>query len=126
MIIYFERIYVVIFFLFEIILYIFKANVLVYPPGDLGAEIAGLFFLLILQYVKLGNANTANKTELRNYHIYTFLYSFPVIFGYLFYFHYQVYCLVFDVVLSIIGMVFAFFELLFSIFAIFNIKNKEI
>ena len=119
MIIYFERIYVVIFFLFEIILYIFKANVLVYPPGDLGAEIAGLFFLLILQYVKLGNANTANKTELRNYHIYTILYSFPVILGYLFYFYYQVYCLVFDVVLSIIGMVFSFFELLFSIFAIF-------
>ena len=126
MIIYFERIYVVIFFLFEIILYIFKANVLVYPPGDLGAEIAGLFFLLILQYVKLGNANTANKTELRNYHIYTILYSIPVILGYLFYFYYQVYCLVFDVVLSIIGMVFSFFELLFSIFAIFNIKNKEI
>ena len=54
MMIYFERIYNLIFFFFEIILYIFKANVLVYPPGNLGTEIVGLFFLAILQYVKLG------------------------------------------------------------------------
>ena len=36
---------------------------LVYPPGYIGTEIVGLFFITILQYVKLNNANTANKTK---------------------------------------------------------------
>ena len=125
MIIYFERIYSIIFFFFEIIMFIFKANILVYPPGNLGTEIVGLFFLSMIQYVKLANANTANKTELRNYHIYTMLFSIPSLMGYLFYLRFQVYCLVFDVVISAIGMAFAFFGLLFSIFACVKIKYKE-
>ena len=119
--IYFERIYVVIFFLFEIILYIFKANVLVYPPNNLGTEIVGLFFLLILQYVKLQNANTANKTELRNYHIYTILFSIPVLLGYVYYIYFQLYVLVFDFSLCVFGIAFAFLELVFSLIAMFNI-----
>ena len=123
MLIYFERIFVVIFFFFELISYIFKANVLVYPPNNLGPEIVGLFFLSILQYVKLGNANTANKTELKNYHIYTIFYSIPVIMWYFFYFRHQVYCLYFDVVLSSFGLFFAVLEMLFSVVAIFQIKN---
>ena len=121
--IYFERIYIVIFFFFEIILYVFKANVLVYPPNNLGPEIVGLFFLLILQYVKLQNANTANKTEIRFYHIYTILYSIPVLMGYCFYLRHQVYCLSFDIALCGFGIFFAFLELLFSFVALFNIKE---
>ena len=74
--IYFERIYVVIFFLFEIILYIFKSMFLIYPGGTLAPEIVGLFFLLILQYVKLNNANTANKTEIKAYHVDLLIYNF--------------------------------------------------
>ena len=124
MMIYFERIYSILFFFFEIILYVFKANVLVYPPGNLGTEIVGLFFLSILQYVKLGIANTANKTELRNYHFYTILFSLPVLMGYCFYLRHQIYCLCFDVILSAMGIFFAFFELIFSIISIFNIKDR--
>ena len=121
--IYFERIFIVIFFFFELILYIFKANVLVYPPHNLGPEIVGLFFLLILQYVKLANANTANKTEWRPYHIYTVLYSIPEIMGYFFYLYHQVYCLCFDVVLSSMGLFFAVFELFISIYVIFTLDS---
>ena len=80
-------------------MYIFKANVLIYPPGILGTEIVGIFFILILQYVKLGNANTANKTEIRPYHIYTILYSIPVLLGYVFYLYFQTYVLTFDLIL---------------------------
>ena len=124
MIIYFERIYIVIFFFFEIILYIFKAIVLVYPPGNFGTEIVGLFFLFILQYVKLRNANTANKTELRNYHIYTILFSIPALMGYFFYLYHQVYSLVFDVALSFLGLCFSGFNLIFSIIAIIKLKDR--
>ena len=124
MVIYYERIYNVIFFFFEIILYIFKANILVYPPGTLGTEIVGVFFLYILQYVKLRNANTANKTELRNYHIYTILFSIPSIMGYFFYFRHQIYCLVFDIALSFLGLLFSGFNLIFSIVAIIKLKDR--
>ena len=123
--IYFERIYIVIFFLFEIIMYIFKALVLVYPRGYLGSEIAGLFFLLILQYIKLENANTANKTEIKAYHVYTIFYSIPVILGYGFYLYHQIYVLIFDFWISIFGLFFAGMELIFSIITIFMINREK-
>ena len=42
---------------------------LLYPPGNIGAEIVGLFFMVILQYVKLNNPCTASETELKAYHL---------------------------------------------------------
>ena len=42
---------------------------LLYPPGNIGAEIVGLFFMVILQYVKLNNPGTASETELKAYHL---------------------------------------------------------
>jgi len=120
--IYFERIYSVVFFLFEIILYIFKSMFLVYPPGNIGTEIVGLFFMVILQYVKLNNANTANKTELKAYHFYTLLYSIPSAGFYIYYFYFQVYILTFDFILCIIGMVFILLEVVFTFVPIFTLK----
>ena len=96
---------------------------LVYPPGYIAAEIVGLFFMLLLQYVKLNNANTANKTELKAYHFYTLLYLIPVAGCYVFYFYFQVYCLTFDVILSCFGFVFTALEMLFSLVEIFTIKS---
>ena len=96
---------------------------LVYPPGNLATEIVGLFFMLLLQYVKINNANTANKTELKAYHIYTILYIIPVIGCYFFYAYCQVYCLTFDVILSIIGGIFNLLEIIFSLIEIFTIKR---
>ena len=93
---------------------------LVYPPGYIGTEIVGLFFITILQYVKLNNANTANKTEVKSYHIYTILYIIPVAGGYFFYFYWQIYCLYFDVILSSIGFVFLLFEIIFSLYEMFT------
>ena len=123
MLIYFERIYAVVFFFFEIILYIFKSMFLVYPPGNIATEIVGLFFMVLLQYVKLNNANTANKTELKAYHFYTLLYLIPVAGCYLFYFYFQIYCLTFDVILSCIGFFFTGLELIFSFVEICTIKS---
>ena len=96
---------------------------LVYPPGNIGTEIVGLFFMLILQYVKLNNANTANKTELKAYHVYALFYSIPVAGFYIFYFYYQVYILTFDFILCVIGMIFIAFEIIFSLVPIFTIKR---
>ena len=96
---------------------------LVYPPGNIGTEIVGLFFFFFLQYVKINNANTANKTELRAYHIYTLFYSIPVAGFYVFYLYFQVYCLTFDVILSIIGGAFNLLEIIFSLVEIFTIKR---
>ena len=96
---------------------------LVYPPGNIGTEIVGLFFMIILQYVKLNNANTANKTELRAYHIYTILYSIPVVGCYLFYFYSQVYRLTFDVILCSIGWAFCILQVIFSLVCIATLKK---
>ena len=99
---------------------------LVYPPGNIGTEIVGLFFMAILQYVKLNNANTANKTELKAYHFYTLLYSIPSAGFYIYYFYFQVYILTFDFILCIIGMVFILLEVVFTFVPIFTLKRKGI
>ena len=96
---------------------------LVYPPGNIGTEIVGLFFMVILQYVKLNNANTANKTELKAYHFYTLLYSIPSAGFYIYYFYFQVYILTFDFILCIIGMVFVLLEMIFTLVPIFTLKS---
>ena len=124
--IYFERIYTVVFFLAEIVMYVVKANYLVYPPGNLATEIVGLFFLLFLQFIKINNANKANKAEIKCFHFYTFLFSFPVLGVYLFYCFHQVYVLYFDLILTSIGMFFSFFEAVFAIIAIIKIPKNGI
>ena len=96
---------------------------LVYPPSTIGPELVGLFFFLILQYVKLDNANTANKTELNAYHVYTMFYCIPAVGCYLYYFWYQVYILYFDFILSIIGIAFNAAEFGLSFYAI--LKNEK-
>ena len=124
-VIYFERIYTVLFFLAECVMYAIKANYLVYPPGNLETEIIGLFFLLIIQLIKINNANKANKAEMIWNHVYTILLSFPVIIAYLFYFRHQIYILWFDAILCIIGMLFAFFEAIFAIVASASVPSRS-
>ena len=125
MLIYFERIYLVIFILAEIILFLAKYFWLIYNTRDFAAEIIGLFVLFILNLIKLHYSNTANKTEFTFYHVYSFFFGIPVIIGYIFYLYFQQYCLIFDVSLCAFGLLFSVGNWITSLIEAIYLPNEE-
>ena len=125
MFLYFDRTYSVLFFLFELILYIYKGTELPFPPGCLAPEIIGIFFFLILQIIRLHLATIGNKTEISMYLMYSIFLSVPVIVIYVYYLRYQVYSLAFDVSLASIGLVFLGIEVIVSVIALITIRKND-
>ena len=52
-ILYVEEVYSWIYFLLEIMLYIFRGHYLVYPPSSISLELAGLFFFGVVQMFRI-------------------------------------------------------------------------
>ena len=115
----------VLYFFFEIIEYIFKATSLPYLTRYLATEILGLFFYLIIQFIRLNLLSTGNKTEIRKYIFYSFILSLPVIVLYLFYFYFQQFSLIFDCVICIMGFAFTAFEWIASFYAFIKIGQNS-
>jgi hypothetical protein len=90
-------------------------TLLPYPPKCFTSEIIGLFFYTILQIIRLRIESMGNKTEIKAYLVYSCLFAVPVLGIYLFYFFFQVYPMIFDFVLCIIGTVFCLLQVLFSL-----------
>jgi len=108
-----------------LILYIFKGYILPFPPRSIGPEITGIFFYMIIQYIRLKIGSNGNKTETAVYLFYCTILGIPVIVSYVFYIQLQTYVLVFDVVLNATGIIFIIVETLLSIRAIINIKSHD-
>lgn len=126
MFIYFDRIYTVLVFVFEMIMFILKDTYLVYPSGTIAPEIVGMFFLLILQLVRLHLGSIGNKTEISMYLMYSIFLVIPVGVAYLYYIRFQLYVLWFDFFLCIFGFVFLLLEVIVSIYAVVSIKKNEV
>ena len=126
MFIYFDRIYTVLVFVFEMIMFILKDTYLVYPSGTIAPEIVGMFFLLILQLVRLHLGSIGNKTEISMYLLYSIFLVIPVGVAYLYYIRFQLYVLWFDFFLCIFGFVFLLLEVIVSIYAVVSIKKNEV
>lgn len=125
MFLYFDRIYSILFFFFELILYIYKGTELPYPSMNLSSELVGVFFFIIIQMIRLHLASIGNKTEISMYLMYSIFLSIPVIIEYVFYLRFQVYCLAFDVSLGCIGLVFLGVEVIVSIIALITIRRND-
>ena len=126
MFIYFDRIYTILVFVFEMIMFILKDTYLAYPSGTAAPEVVGMFFLLILQLVRLHLGSIGNKTEISMYLMYSIFLTIPVILAYVYYLWFQLYVLLFDLVLCIFGLVFIVIEIIVSIYAVVSIKKNEV
>ena len=126
MFIYFDRIYTVLVFVFEMIMFILKDTYLAYPSGTIAPEIVGMFFLLILQLVRLHLGSIGNKTEISMYLLYSIFLVIPVAIAYFYYIEFQLYVLWFDFFLCIFGFVFLLLEVIVSIYAVVSIKKNEV
>lgn len=51
--IYFDQLYCIFYFLIAFVLYIYKAYTLTYPRNAIGAEIVGVLFFAFYQYLRL-------------------------------------------------------------------------
>ena len=117
MFIYFDRIYTVLVFVFEMIMFILKDTYLAYPSGTIAPEIVGMFFLLILQLVRLHLGSIGNKTEISMYLLYSIFLVIPVGVAYFYYIEFQLYVLWFDFFLCI-NLVELFFGMRLSFLAL--------
>ena len=126
MFIYFDRVYTVLVFVFEMIMFILKDTYLAYPSGTIAPEIVGMFFLLILQLVRLHLGSIGNKTEISMYLLYSIFLVIPVAIAYLYYIAFQLYVLWFDFFLCLFGFAFLLLEVIVSIYAVVSIKKNEV
>jgi Predicted membrane protein len=93
---YVEKVYSVVYFFLEMMLYIFRGYFLTYPTSALGIELASLFFFGVIQFLRvfIGNYYTGmigNKTERSDILISSFILMIPSIFGGVFFIRLQVY-----------------------------------
>jgi transmembrane protein 216 len=56
-IMYFDNIYTAIYWVLEILVYVYKGSNFLYPPHALGSEITAVSFLALLQYFRLFTGN---------------------------------------------------------------------
>ena len=59
------------------------------------------------------------------YLFYSLILSIPILVGYGYFLRLQTYALIFDLILNIIGIVFIIVEMIFTIYALINIKANE-
>lgn len=75
--------------------------------------------------IRIRIESMGNKTEIKIYLFYSSLFAIPVLGIYLFYFFFQVYPMIFDFVLCIIGTAFCLFQILISLVLTCTIPGYE-
>ncbi|KAK6171497.1 transmembrane protein 216 [Patella vulgata] len=108
------------FFLAEILIYIFKAETLPFASNTLAAEIILVFLLAGLEGLRLFFGRKGNLTEQTVGVIISVLLSVPAILGAVFILLWQTYVLRIDVILAAIQLAFIGLELIFGIISIIS------
>ncbi len=93
---YFDNIYTAIYWVLEILIYVYKGSNFLYPPHALGSEITAVSFLALLQYFRLFTGNlypgsVGNKTEGVNALVLFLVLSLPSIIGSVYFIRLQTY-----------------------------------
>ena len=123
--VYIHKIYIYIYNIILLLLFIFKRFAFVYKYRYIIPEVAAAIIFLLFNIMRLRLTSIGNKTERALLLSFAVLIGFIVLFGYIYYMYIQTFVTYFDVVFSAIGLVITFFELLFSILTMFNIKVHE-
>ena len=123
--VYIHKIYIYIYNIILLLLFIFKRFAFDYKYRYIIPEVAAAIIFLLFNIMRLRLTSIGNKTERALLLLFAVLIGFIVLFGYIYYMYIQTFVTYFDVVFSAIGLVITFFELLFSILTMFNIKVHE-
>lgn len=88
---YFDQLYCLFYFIIAFVLYIYKGYTLTYPRSAIGAEIVGVLFFAIYQYLRVLLGNVANRTETGKTMLWFVALTIPSIVAGIFYIRLQTY-----------------------------------
>ncbi len=120
-----HKIYLYIYNIILLLLFIFKRFAFDYEYGPIIGEVIFAIFLLLFNIFRIRLTSIGNKTERALILLIAVLIGIVNLVGYIYFMRLQTFVTYFDVVFSAIGLVIIFFEVLFSILTMFNIKVHE-
>ncbi|CAD8151230.1 unnamed protein product [Paramecium octaurelia] len=115
----------ILYFIIEIIVFIYKGYGLFYPPNKIGIEIFLQFLLAFCQFPRLILGSIGNKTESPSQILWFVLLIFPCIFLYIFFIVLQTYVVILEIIINVIALIFIVFEFVFSLSAFLTLKTMR-
>ena len=121
----FHRIYAILYFVIEELLYVYKCHFFDFPQNAAGVEITTLIFYLIIQIGRIYFGSLGNRAEASVFVLLSFAYSFGIAYNYFHFIFMQTYTLRIEIITNSIGLVIWFFETIFGLLALIGISGKE-
>ena len=121
----FHRIYAILYFIIEELLFIYKCHYFQFRPSVAGVEITCLIFYLCIQLVRIYFGSLGNRAEASMFVFLSFGLSVGAAYTYAQFCFWQTYVLRIELILNGIGGAIWLFELVFGLLAFIGISGKE-
>jgi transmembrane protein 216 len=121
----FHRIYTIVYFIIEELLYIYKCSYFDFPKFAVGTEVTSLIFYFFIQLVRIYFGSMGNRAEASMFVILSIAFSVGAVYTYVHFFCLQTYVLRIELITNGVGMALWLFELIFGLLAFIGISGKE-
>ena len=121
----FHRIYSILYFIIEELLFIYKCHFFDFPEHAAGIEITCLIFYLFIQLNRMDYGSFGNRSEASTFVLLSFCFGFLGGFTYAYFFWLQTYVLKLELLTSGVGLAIFLFEQIFGLLAFIGISGKE-
>ena len=121
----FHKIYTVLYFIIEELLYVYKCHFFDFPPRAAGFEITSLIFYLFVQFGRMHYGSFGNRSEASTFVLLSIIFSLGGVYTYVHFFCLQTYVLRLELITNGVGMALWLFETVFGLLAFIGISGKE-
>ena len=121
----FHRIYAVLYFIIEELLYVYKCHFFDFPENAAGIEITGLIFYFFIQIERIYFGSLGNRAEASIFVILSIALSLGAIYTYVHFLCLQTYVLRIELITNGVGIALWLFELFAGLLAFIGISGKE-
>ena len=122
---YFNKWFAILFFLLNMIVFIYKGYYLPYPPSALGLEVFQVFLYAILEMIRIFQASHGNKTEQTGPLIVSMFLAIGTIVVNVVLLELQTYVLRIDFVINLVSICFVSLEVLISFLAMLKFCKEH-
>ena len=121
----FHRIYGILYFIIEELLFVYKCHFFDFPNVAAGSEITCLIFYLFIQLGRIYFGSMGNRVEASMFVILSIAYSIGTLYTYLHFLLWQTYVLRIELITNGVGLALWLVEILFGLLAFIGISSKE-
>ena len=121
----FHRIYSILYFIIEELLFVYKCHFFDFPEHAAGIEITSLIFFLFIQLNRIDYGSFGNRSEASTFVLLSFCFGFLGGFTYVYFLCLQTYVLKLELITSGVGLTIFLFEQIFGLLAFIGISGKE-